>query len=412
MDEGFFRSRIEVLFPRMVELRREFHQSPELSFQEEKTAAVVAAQLKDLGLTPQTKVGGQGVVAVLNGGRPGKTVALRADMDALPIQDEKDCNYRSRVEGVMHACGHDAHMATLLNVARILREVWEEIPGRILFLFQPAEEQIPGGAVSMIQDGALEEVDAIYGVHLWTPLPCGVVGIREGALMAASDAFRIRVIGKGGHGGLPHEATDAVVIASHLVVHLQTIVSRQVDPLKSGVISVGRVEGGTSFNVVAETCELTGTVRTFNPEVRSWLRERIREVAEQTCRMYGARCEVEYEWGYPAVLNDPVEARRVAQVARRMGGDDSVWEIPPVMAGEDFAYYLQQRPGAFCFVGAGNEEKGFIYPHHHPRFDLDEEAMKVSAELLIRSALSYLKEHSTKGEKEGVALSQTTEGPA
>ncbi|PTM59906.1 M20 metallopeptidase family protein [Desmospora activa] len=389
MQQGW-RERIEAIFPQMVRWRRDFHQYPELSFQEERTAKIVADWLKQCGLQVRTGVGGNGVVAVLEGGSTGPTIALRADMDALPIYDEKSCAYRSQVPGVMHACGHDAHTATLMGVASLLAEKRKEIAGRVVFIFQHAEEQIPGGAAAMIADGALDGVDAIYGVHLWTPLPRGVVGLREGPLMAAADSFKLEVVGKGGHGGLPHEAVDAVAIASHVVVNLQTIIGRQVDPLKSGVISVGRIEGGRAFNVIAERCELEGTVRSFDPQLRNRLYERIEEVATQTCRMFGADCRLEYGWGYPAVVNDPMETQRLAQVARMVLGDEQVWEVPEIMAAEDFAYYLQKKPGAFCLVGAGNQEKGFSHPHHHPLFDLDEEAMKASAEVLIESALAYL----------------------
>lgn len=385
-----WRERIEAIFPQMVRWRRDFHQYPELSFQEERTPKVVADWLKQCGLKVRTGVGGNGVVGLLEGGFAGPTIALRADMDALPIQDEKSCDYRSQVPGVMHACGHDAHTSTLMGVASLLAERREQIRGRILFIFQHAEEQIPGGAARMIADGALDGVDAIVGVHLWTPLPCGVIGLREGALMAAADSFKIEVIGKGGHGGLPHKAVDAVAITSHLVVNLQTIIGRQVDPLQSGVISVGRIQGGNAFNVIAERCELEGTVRTFDPQLRNHIYERIEEVATQTCRMFGADCRLEYGWGYPPVVNDQTEAHRLAQVARKVLGNEQVWEIPEIMAAEDFAYYLQEKPGAFCLVGAGNVEKGFTHPHHHPLFDLDEEAMKVSAEILIESALAYL----------------------
>lgn len=386
------RQRIETIFPQMVEWRRYLHQNPELSFHEVRTAEFVADRLRSMNIKVCTGVGGNGVVGLLSGGRPGKKVALRADMDALPIQDEKTCTYRSRVPGVMHACGHDAHTATLLGVASLMSTIREEIPGQIVFMFQHAEEVIPGGAVSMIKDGVLEGVDAVYGVHLWTPLPCGMVGLRSGALMAAADSFEIEVMGQGGHGGLPHETVDAVAIASHLVVNLQTIVSRQLDPLQSGVISVGTIKGGRSFNVIAEESRLTGTVRTFDPEIRQFIQRRIKEVAEQTCSMFGAQCRFRYDRGYPPVMNDQTETQRMEKVARRILGNDQVKEIQPVMAGEDFAYYLQKRPGAFCFVGAGNQEKGFTFPHHHPRFDLDEQGMKVAAELLMETALSRLKE--------------------
>lgn len=373
-----------------------FHMDPELSFREERTPARVAEILRACGIEVRTGVGGRGVVGTLTGGRPGKTVALRADMDALPIQDEKTCEYRSRVPGVMHACGHDGHMAVLLGVAKLLAGMREEISGRVRFLFQHAEEVIPGGARAMIEDGALDGVDAVYGIHLWTPLPVGVVGIKEGPLMASADFFQIDIFGKGGHGGLPHEAVDAIVIASHLIVHLQTLISRQVDPLKSGVISVGTIQGGQSFNVIAERCTLTGTVRSFASSLRRQLSERIREVAEKTCALFGATCQVTYQWGYPALVNEPVETRRVACVARKIVGEDKVRELQPVMAAEDFAYYLGKVPGAFCFVGAGNPEKNCDFPHHHPRFDFDERAMKIAAELLASAALSRLKEEVPK----------------
>lgn len=383
---------IRALFPQMVKWRREFHMHPELSFQELHTSARVAEILEQAGLEVRTGVGGRGVIGVLHGsGESFRTVALRADMDALPIQDEKTCAYRSTVPGVMHACGHDAHMAALLGVAVLLSRYRVEIPGRIVFLFQHAEEVLPGGAKRMIEDGALDGVDAVYGVHLWTPFPVGVVALNDNALMAGEDTFHIEVIGKGGHGGLPHETVDAITIAAHLVVNLQTIVSRQIDPLKAGVISIGHIQGGRASNVIAERCVLTGTVRTLDPAVREYVAARIGEVTEQTCRMYGASYGLDFEWGTPPLVNHTVEAHRMAEMARRIVGNAQVWEVPPVMAGEDFAYYLQQRPGAFCFVGAGNHERGIRHPHHHPLFDIDEEAMKVSAALLIHTALSYLR---------------------
>jgi amidohydrolase len=383
---------IRALFPQMVKWRREFHMHPEISFQEVRTSARVAEILKQAGLEVRTGVGGRGVIGILHGnGDSSRTVALRADMDALPIQDEKTCEYRSTVPGVMHACGHDAHTAALLGVAVLLSQHRDEVPGRIVFLFQHAEEVLPGGAERMIEDGALEGVDAVYGVHFWTSFPVGVVALNDHALMAGADTFHIEVIGKGGHGGLPHETVDAIAIASHLVVNLQTVVSRQIDPLKSGVITIGHIQGGRACNVIAERCVMTGTIRTLDPTLREFISARISEVTEQTCRMYGATYRVDFDWGTPPLVNHTVEAHRMAEVARKIVGNAKVWEVPPVMAGEDFAYYLQQRPGAFCFVGAGNPERGIRYPHHHPLFDIDEEAMKVSAALLIETAMSYLR---------------------
>ncbi|SFS66156.1 M20 metallopeptidase family protein [Marininema halotolerans] len=388
------RARIEAIFPKMVQLRREFHQAPELSFCEENTPRRVAEILQQLGFHVRTNVGGRGVVGILEGGKPGKTVALRADMDALPIQDEKeDCPYRSRVPGVMHACGHDGHTASLLGVAEILAEIREEIAGRFVLLFQHAEEVVPGGAQAMIADHALDGVDAIYGVHLWTPFPYGIIGLREGRLMAAADSFHIEVIGKGGHGGLPHTTTDAIVAASHLIVNLQSIISRRLNPLQSGVISVGHVHGGKAYNIIAERCVIDGTVRSFDPDIRQMLKEQIERTTKQTCEMVGAQCEIQYDWGYPPVVNDGTEAKRMIKVAQSMIGDKNTWEISPLMAGEDFSYYLHKIPGCFAMVGAGNEEKGYTYPHHHPRFNFDERVMKTSAELLIRSGIDYLTTH-------------------
>ncbi|SFI98701.1 M20 metallopeptidase family protein [Thermoflavimicrobium dichotomicum] len=384
------KERIDQLFPQMVDWRRMFHQYPELSYQEKNTSEKIAQFLRELGLEVRTGIGGYGVTGLLKGKEAGPVVALRADMDALPIQDEKNCSYRSKVPGVMHACGHDAHMAMLMGTAMLLSEQKEKLKGDILFIFQPAEEKPPGGAIAMIQDGVLHGVDVIYGIHLWTPLPLGVVGVRGGEIMAASDAFMIEIIGRGGHGGIPHEAIDAVAIASHVVVNLQTIVSRQVDPLKSGVITVGSIQGGNAFNVIADTCCMLGTVRTFDPVIRKMLVERIEEVVKATCQMYGAQYRFEYTYGYPAVINDEQEAQRVANVASQIVGEQQVWHIPPMMPGEDFAYYLERIPGAFCFVGAGNPEKQIVAPHHHPLFDIDEEAMKVGIELFIRLAMDYL----------------------
>lgn len=390
------KERIELLFPKMVEWRRNFHKYPELSFQEIRTSEQVANMLRELGLEVRTQIGGNGVVALLRGKEPGPTVGLRADMDALPIQDEKTCEYRSQIPGVMHACGHDGHMTILLGTAALLKEMRDELKGNVLFLFQHAEELLPGGAKSMIEAGVLDGVDVMYGIHLWSSLPTGVVGIRPGKLMAAADSFELEITGKGGHGGLPHQAIDAVAIASHVVVNLQTIVSRQLDPLKSGVITVGTIQGGQAFNVIAEKCRLTGTVRSFDPVVREQLVKQMEEVIAATCHMYGAQYDFRYHWGYPPVVNDETEARRMAEVAGQVVGAERVCEMSPMMGGEDFAYYLEQRKGAFCFVGAGNEELGITAPHHHPRFDLDERALKVGVELFIRTVVHYLEQSAEK----------------
>jgi amidohydrolase len=378
------------LFPQMVAWRRHLHQHPELSFHEVETAGFIAKEIQQMDIEVRTGVGGYGVLGLLKGGRPGPTVALRADIDALPIQDEKTCEYASKRNGVMHACGHDAHTATLLGVAKACSAHREELNGNLVFLFQPAEEVSPGGAVSMIADGALDGVDAVYGVHLWTPFPVGTAASRPGPMMAAADEFVIDVKGKGGHGGLPHETIDSIVIASHLVVNLQTIVSRTTDPTDACVISVGSFHGGSSFNVIAEKTRITGTVRTFDQKLRSDIKSRIEHIVSHTCAMFGAQYEIDYKWGYPPVVNHAAEAERFFKVGAQVLGKDAIFECPLIMAGEDFSYYLQNRTGCFMFVGAGNQEKNANFSHHHPKFDIDEDAMLNAAHLLIGMALDYM----------------------
>ncbi|MGG1514766.1 amidohydrolase [Paenibacillus oryzisoli] len=386
-----FEADLQAVYEEMVEWRRYLHRHPELSYQEVETAKFVANHLRNWGIEVRTGVGGNGVVGLLRGGSAGPTVALRADMDALPIQDEKTgCAYGSTRAGIMHACGHDAHTSTLLAIAKVTRARREEIKGNLVFLFQHAEEISPGGANSMIEAGALEGVDAVYGVHLWTPFPVGHVYTRPGAFMAAPDEFAIRIQGKGGHGGLPHQTIDSVYIASQLVVNLQGIVSRQVDPIESCVVSVGAIHGGTSFNVIAESCALSGTVRTFNPALREEVRARIERITHATCEMSQASYELDYKLGYPTVVNDAQEAQRFTKVGAALFGEDRVHESPPIMAGEDFSYYLQHKPGCFMFVGAGNVERGIVHPHHHPKFDIDEASMLNAANLLIGMALDYM----------------------
>lgn len=373
---------LQSLFGDMVEWRRYLHRHPELSFREHRTSAWIAEKLEAWGLEVRRGVAGTGLVARLTGGRPGRTIALRADIDALPIQDEKTSEYASSVPGVMHACGHDGHTAELLAVARYYSLHREETAGTRVFLFQPAEETLPGGAVGMIADGALDGVDAVYGVHLWTPFPSGAAATRPGPFMASPDEFEVEIVGRGGHGGLPHQSVDALVAGAHLVVALQTIVSRNVDPLESAVVSVGMLNAGSARNVIAERCTLAGTVRTFTPEARAHIRQRIEEVARHVGAMHGAEAKVAYYEGYPPVVNDAAEAERFFRVASSILEPGDVRRCDGIMAGEDFSYYLRERPGCFFFVGAGAED-GSSAPHHHPRFDIDEKAMLTAAKLLV-----------------------------
>lgn len=388
--------RMEALFPEMVSWRRYLHQHPELSFQEVQTAGFVLKHLQQWGLEVKANVGGNGVTGLLRGGKPGPTVALRADMDALPIQDEKACEYVSQVKGVMHACGHDAHTSTLLGLAQCLSEHRDDLAGQVLFIFQHAEEISPGGAKSMIEAGVLEGVDVIYGVHLWTPFQAGTVYSIPGPMMAAADEFHVEILGKGGHGGLPHETVDSILIGSQLVVNLQSIVSRSINPVEPCVVSLGSFHSGSSFNVIAERCLLKGTVRSFDEKVRDRVVERIDQIARHTCAMFGADCTLDYKTGYPPVVNHSLEVERFDETGSRLFGTDNVIKGPPVMAGEDFAYYLHHVPGCFMFVGAGNKEKGIRYPHHHPKFDIDEQSMLHSAKLMLHMTLNYMRTCGTE----------------
>jgi amidohydrolase len=377
--------------PQIIAWRRHLHQYPELSFQEEKTPAMIADILRELQFDEvRTGVGGRGVVGVLHGGKPGATVALRADFDALPIQDEKEVEYKSKVPGVMHACGHDAHTSGLLGLATVLARHRDEIPGTIRFLFQHAEEENPGGAIQMVEDGALQGVDAIFGAHLWSMYPVGTVWVNAGPVMANCDDFIIEIKGKGGHGAVPQETVDAIVIGSQIVGALQTIASRNISPLESVVVTVGTFHAGDNYNVIADRCRLTGTVRSFLPHVRDKAEERLIEIAKGTAALMGGSAEVTYMRGYPAVINSEAETEIARQAAAAAVGWDNVERMEPTMGAEDFSYYLEKVPGSFLFVGAGNPRKGAEYPHHHPRFDIDESAMLIAAEVLGRAALDYL----------------------
>lgn len=384
---------LRALFPLMVERRRHLHRHPELSFKEKETSAFVAKILQELGVEVSTNVGGFGLVGNIRGSLPGKTVALRADMDALPIHDEKTCEYASQTPGVMHACGHDGHTATLLAVAEYFSKMKHQLRGQIRLIFQPAEETYPGGATSMIEQGVLDGVDAIYGVHLWTPIPVGTVASAPGPLMASTDEFFIDIQGRGGHGGMPHKTVDSVVAASALVMQLQSIVSRSVDPLDPAVVTIGSIQGGTAQNIIADRCRLSGTARCFREDTREMIRSRIYDFAEGTAKGYGAEASITYMMGYPSTVNDEHEFDRFFRVAPSVFGVKA--EISPkIMPAEDFSYYLQRVPGCFMLVGAGNAEKSADRPHHHPKFDIDEEAMLYAAGLLITMAESYMGEHA------------------
>ena len=371
----------------MIAWRRHFHRHPETAHEERATSATLREFFEGLGL-PVRSLAGTGLRAELGGLPGGPTVALRTDIDALPLQEEGGKEFASTVAGACHACGHDGHMAALMAAASVLARRKDRFRGRIVFLCQPAEELPPGGARPMIDEGALEGVDAIFGLHFWQSMPTGAVGAVRGPMMAQSDNFRIVVTGKGGHGSMPHTAVDPILAAAHVIAALQSVVSRSVDPLKPAVLSFGTVHGGTVYNIIPNEVKLTGTVRTFDPGVQALIKRRMAEIIDGTCRAMGAETDIEYEEGYPPLVNDPGSVDFALRVAREAFGPESVIPIGPVMGGEDFAYYLQEVPGAFLFFGAGDGTK---FPHHHPGFDFDERALAPAAYLLASIALEYLK---------------------
>jgi amidohydrolase len=385
--------RIRELQGKLVERRRDFHQHPEMGFQEFRTAGIVAEWLTELGLEVRTGVAQTGVVATLRGARPGKTVALRADMDCLPIQDAKSCEYKSTVPGFMHACGHDAHTTILLGAATVLSELRDELEGDVVFLFQPAEEG-PGGAEPMIAEGALDGVDFILGNHMNPTLPAGYLAVTEGPAMAAPDEFHLKILGTGGHGAYPHMTVDAVQIAGQVITALQAVVSRTVDPLQSAVLSIGAIHGGYNFNVIADVVEMTGTVRTFDPFLREEMPKRIEAIIAGITAGFGASYELDYQFRYPPVINEKKATELVKRVGRDVLGVGKVIDAPPSMGGEDFAYFLQKVPGCFYWIGCKHPapvHKG--YNIHHPGFDIDEEALFYGVQMFVEGTLAYLNEN-------------------
>lgn len=382
---------LDSYFPEMVSTRRYLHENPELSFKEYKTAKFIQDFYQQLGVPFRANVGGNGIVVTIKGKNPGKTIALRADFDALPIQDEKDVPYASKVPCVMHACGHDGHTSTLLYLAKAFYETRDSWDGTIVCIHQHAEEYAPGGAVSMIEDGCLDGVDEIYGTHIWAVEDIGLIGYRSGAIMAAADRFTVTIQGKGGHGAEPHRTKDSIVIGSQLVMALQQIVSRQTNPIDTVVVSVGSFEAINAFNVIADRATLIGTVRTFKKETQEQVKVQMERIIKGICDANDATYEFEYVDGYPPVVNHEKETKLLVQIAETIDEVTTVKEMDPKMGGEDFAYYLQKVPGTFFFTGAKSPSTLNPYPHHHPRFDFDENAMLIAAKTLGSVTLASLK---------------------
>jgi|YNPNPStandDraft_1061719.scaffolds.fasta_scaffold44634_2 amidohydrolase len=379
------------LFPYMQSLRRDFHRHPELGFQEVRTAGIVARELLEMGLEVQTGVAGTGVVALLRGKRPGRVVLARADMDALPINEESGAAYASQTPGVMHACGHDGHTAILLSVARLLQAHRDELAGTVKFVFQPAEEGM-GGAVRMIEDGVLENppVEAALALHLWNERPLGWLGIPHGPALAGAEIFKIKVRGKGGHGAAPHRSMDPILAASQMVVALQSIVARNIEPLKAAVVSVCTIHGGEAFNVIPQEVELSGTIRTFEPEVHEKVLERFEVIVYGLAETLGCQAELDLKRVAPAVINHADLAARWQALARQMFPEAEVDGNNYVsMGSEDMAFFFERVPGCFAFVGSANHAKGLDAGHHHPRFDFDEEALPRAAALLAAAVFEF-----------------------
>ncbi|MET3575213.1 M20 metallopeptidase family protein [Bhargavaea ullalensis] len=380
---------LEELYPEMVETRRHFHRHPELSHQEIETPKQIEQFYKELGMEVRSGVGGRGVVAKLTLPGTAKTIAFRADFDALPIQDEKNVPYCSTVPGIMHACGHDGHTSALMALAKSLFVNKEKVPCNVVFIHQFGEEEYPGGAMAMIEDGCLDGVDAIYGCHLQSTMPSGVMFYREGFIQAAVDTFSVTVCGKGGHGAVPHETVDPIVVSSQIVSAFQTIVSRNTDPLQQLVVSVGSIHSGEAPNVIPTEAVMTGTIRSYDPSVRKLASERLTKIAEGVAEAMNASAEVRIETGYDALWNHPEETRIAKAAMIQIFGEEHVQETPPVMPGEDFSYYTQKVPGSFIFAGAQLKNEHDVYPHHHARFDFDETAMLNTAKTFASIVFQY-----------------------
>jgi amidohydrolase len=386
------RSRAQAIQDDLVAIRRAIHQRPELSGQERETAALVAGRLRDWGIEVREGVGGTGVVGMVRGKLEGGTVGLRADMDALPITEANRVPYCSEREGVMHACGHDAHVACVLGAARLLVENAAALQGNVKLVFQPHEEIPPGGAQAMIAEGVLDNppVSAMVALHCDSSLPVGKVGVKAGPILAAADEFTLSIQGESGHAALPHNAVDAIVAASEVITALQTIASRRVDPLSPVVVTVGTIHGGVQFNVICDRVTMEGTARTLDPQLTEAMPSMIESVVAGAVQVHGARFELDYRRGYPVTMNDSAITDIVSQAVRSLLGDGALCEVRELMGGEDFAYFAQNVPSCFFRLGIRNEERGIVYPLHHPHFDLDEAALSIGAAVLTQSAWSLL----------------------
>ncbi len=374
---------------RMIEYRRQFHKHPEIGYKEHKTSKFVSEKLKELGYKVSEGYGKTGVIGLLNENVEGKTLMLRADMDALALQELNDVEYKSQNDGVMHACGHDAHVSILLMVAEQLTKIKDKIKGKVKCLFQPAEEGL-NGAKAVVKDGALEnpKVDNVFGLHVFTNMDIGTVGVSSGCIMGGVDMFDLKIIGKGGHGALPHETIDPIVATANLISSMQTIISRNVDPMQSGVVTFGTIKGGTAFNIIPEVVELSGTVRTTSNEMHDKVEKRFREIVEGVSKAFNVNYELSYYLENYPTINNPQMTALVDGVAREVIGKENIIDFR-TMGGEDMSVYLNKVPGCFFFIGGRNQEKGITAPHHNPYFDIDEDSLTIGAEMMLSVVKRY-----------------------
>ena len=382
---------VRAVAPDVVAIRRDVHRHPESGFKETRTADLIERRLNAIRVEYK-RVAGTGILATIKGAKPGPTMLVRADIDALPVEELNEVPYRSQVPGMMHACGHDGHVATSLGAATVLAGRRDRLAGTIKFMFQPAEDG-PGGAMPMIEAGILDKpkVDAAFAMHMWNDLSVGQIGARPGPVFASADEFTIKITGKGGHGAAPHQTIDPIVAAAHVTLALQTIVSRKTHPLKSAVVTVGQIHGGVRHNIISDHATLNGTCRALEKPVRSMIQKEIRAIAKGVTAALGAKAEVEWRDGYPPTVNDPEMTNLVRAAAAEVVGESNGVAQEITMGAEDMSYVLERTPGCYWLLGSANAKKGLDYPHHSARFDFDEESLPIGVQVWTKIAERFLK---------------------
>ncbi|MBO0440656.1 M20 metallopeptidase family protein [Candidatus Enterococcus ikei] len=383
---------IQVQMPQadMIKWRRHLHRHPELSFHEVETAKYIKSILAEFPNLEVSSLTENSVIAILKGNKPGKTIALRADIDALPIVEESDVDFPSENHGVMHACGHDTHTAMLLGAVKVLTEMQDKIAGTVKFIFQPAEEEPPGGAKLLVEAGVMDDVDMVFGLHIMPNIPVGMVGTRKGPASAASDVFTLKIQGKGSHGSTPDLSVDPIMIGVEIINNLNNIVSRNISPFDNAVISIGEFNGGKTANVIPDTVQIQGTVRTNNKEVRAFIQQRIEAIIDGICKMYDATYDLNYLLGYSEVNNDSEATDIVRATAQKVVGKERMFEAPKMMGGEDFSAYTDVKPGSFFILGGGTAAEGCGYMNHHPKFKIMEECFPVGSGMHAQLILDIL----------------------